>query len=396
MIAPPQECCGLPMISNGLYQGARNKARRNVDVLAEYARQGYRIVGTSTSCTHTLKAEYEEMLDVRDEDAHAVSQATWDICEFLLDLHEQGRLDTGFGRLDEELPYHAPCQLRSHGIGLPAMDLFALVPGLRAVDMDHDCCGIAGTYGLKKEKYDIAMRVGDAAVPEDRGERRRRDRLRLRDVPLADRVGDEPTVAAPGRDPRRGVRGRRRNARRATARTLGRMRVLVVGAGAVGSFLGWAVAAGGGETTLVRRAFDGTPGARTPLRLVRPDGTEAPVDVGVVRSVADAPAPDLVIVAVRQYDLPAALDSLAVLPDVALLTAQNGVGAEEAAAAARPAGTLLAASVTASVEREPDGSVRWLRRGGVALAPVRGDAAALIEGLSTTFRAAGVRCRRTP
>jgi glycerol-3-phosphate dehydrogenase subunit C len=161
VIAPPQECCGLPMISNGLYQGARNKARRNVDVLAEYARLGYRIVGTSTSCTHTLKAEYEEMLDVRDGDAHAVSQATWDICEFLLDLHEQGRLDTGFGRLDEELPYHAPCQLRSHGIGLPAMDLFALVPGLRAVDMDHDCCGIAGTYGLKKEKYDIAMRVGD-------------------------------------------------------------------------------------------------------------------------------------------------------------------------------------------------------------------------------------------
>ena len=161
VIAPPQECCGLPMISNGLYQGARNTARRNVDVLTEYARLGYRIVGTSTSCTHTLKAEYEEMLDVRDGDAHAVSQATWDICEFLLDLHEQGRLDTGFGRLDEELPYHAPCQLRSHGIGLPAMDLFALVPGLRAVDMDHDCCGIAGTYGLKKEKYDIALRVGD-------------------------------------------------------------------------------------------------------------------------------------------------------------------------------------------------------------------------------------------
>ena len=26
--------------------------------------------------------------------------------------------------------------------------------------MDHDCCGIAGTYGLKREKYDIGMRVG--------------------------------------------------------------------------------------------------------------------------------------------------------------------------------------------------------------------------------------------
>ena len=40
------------------------------------------------------------------------------------------------------------------------MDLFALVPGLRARDMDHDCCGIAGTYGMKKEKYGIGMAVG--------------------------------------------------------------------------------------------------------------------------------------------------------------------------------------------------------------------------------------------
>lgn len=161
VIVPPQVCCGLPLISNGLYAEARERARFNLGSLALYARRGYRIVGTSTSCTHTLKAEYREMLDVDDDDGRAVAEATWDICEFLLDLHERGRLDTGFGRLDQELPYHAPCQLRSHGIGLPALDLFALVPGLRAVDLDHDCCGIAGTYGLKSEKYDIAMAVGE-------------------------------------------------------------------------------------------------------------------------------------------------------------------------------------------------------------------------------------------
>lgn len=161
VIVPEQVCCGLPLISNGLYGGARRKARRNIDVLAGYARAGYRIVGTSTSCTHTLKAEYREMLDMDDADARAVAQATWDICELLLDLHDEGRLDTRFGALDMTLPYHAPCQLRSHGIGLPALDLFALVPGLDAVDTDHDCCGIAGTYGLKKEKYDIAMAVGE-------------------------------------------------------------------------------------------------------------------------------------------------------------------------------------------------------------------------------------------
>jgi glycerol-3-phosphate dehydrogenase subunit C len=59
------------------------------------------------------------------------------------------------------LPYHAPCQLRGHGIGLPPLDLFALVPGLQTIDLDHDCCGVAGRYGLKKEKHDIAMAVGE-------------------------------------------------------------------------------------------------------------------------------------------------------------------------------------------------------------------------------------------
>ena len=161
VIVPPQVCCGLPLVSNGLYREARGRARRNTDILAPYARAGYRIVGTSTSCTHTLKAEYEEMLDLHDDDTVAVARATWDICELLLDLHDRGALDTRFGRLAGDLPYHAPCQLRSHGIGLPALDLLALVPGLRPLDMDHDCCGIAGTYGLKREKYDIAMRVGE-------------------------------------------------------------------------------------------------------------------------------------------------------------------------------------------------------------------------------------------
>ena len=160
VIVPPQECCGLPFISNGLYEHARSKARRNLDALAPFARAGYRIVGTSTSCTYALKAEYREMLDLADDDARAVADATWDICELLADVHERGELDTGFAPVSESLPYHPPCQLKSHGVGTPAMDLFALVPGLRAVDSDHDCCGAAGTYGLKAERWQIAHDVG--------------------------------------------------------------------------------------------------------------------------------------------------------------------------------------------------------------------------------------------
>jgi glycerol-3-phosphate dehydrogenase subunit C len=35
-----------------------------------------------------------------------------------------------------------------------------LIPGLRVWEIDADCCGIAGTYGYKAEKRDIAEAVG--------------------------------------------------------------------------------------------------------------------------------------------------------------------------------------------------------------------------------------------
>lgn len=176
------------------------------------------------------------------------------------------------------------------------------------------------------------------------------------------------------------------------------MRVLVVGAGAVGSFLGWAVAAGGGRTTLVRRSFAGPAGTREPLTVARPDGTTRSVEVELVADPATTPEPpELILVAVKQYDLPAALEALRAWPAAPLVTAENGVGAEEAASAARPGTTRLAASVTASVERARDGSVGWLRTGGLGLAPVDGaDAAAVAKGFAALVEAAGVPVRLLP
>ena len=125
-------------------------------------RAGYPVVATSTSCGLMLKQEGREILGLEDdEDLRDVGRATYDICEYLRDLLDEGRLDTNFRPVELTVAYHSPCQQRGHGIGKPALDLLALVPGLRVIELDVDCCGIAGTYGLKREKYDIAMQVGD-------------------------------------------------------------------------------------------------------------------------------------------------------------------------------------------------------------------------------------------
>ena len=170
VIVPRQGCCGLPLQSNGLYPAARHYVRDLARTLAPYARTGHDIVSTSTSCGLMLKREAREILGMEDDDdLRAVSGRLYDICEYLALMHERGELRTDLlTPLDMDAPYHAPCQLRGHGVGTPAMELMQLIPGLRPRQVDAVCCGVAGTYGLKREKYDVAMAVGEPVFDQVR------------------------------------------------------------------------------------------------------------------------------------------------------------------------------------------------------------------------------------
>jgi glycerol-3-phosphate dehydrogenase subunit C len=157
---PRQGCCGLPLQSNGLFDGARKALTRLARDLTAGGREDP-VVASSTSCGLMLKREGREILGLVDEGLSAVGRRTFDVCEYLLDLHGRGLLDTGFQPLPLTVVYHAACQQRGHGMGTPALDLLGLIPELRVLQSDADCCGMAGTYGVKKEKYEIAMAVGE-------------------------------------------------------------------------------------------------------------------------------------------------------------------------------------------------------------------------------------------
>jgi glycerol-3-phosphate dehydrogenase subunit C len=156
---PEQNCCGLPMQSNGDFEAARAYARNNIRKLARWVRDGYDIVGTSTSCTLAIKHEYQAVLGLDDPDLELVAQNTYDIFEYLAVLDDRGLLNTRLVKRAEKVVYHAPCQQRSHGFGRPAAGFMRRF-GFTVIESNVDCCGVAGTYGLKTEKYDIAARVG--------------------------------------------------------------------------------------------------------------------------------------------------------------------------------------------------------------------------------------------
>jgi glycerol-3-phosphate dehydrogenase subunit C len=159
VVVPRQNCCGLPLLSNGEFDAARKLHQNNVRSLVEYARQGIPIVGTSTSCTLTLKEEAPDLLEMHDPDTLLVSQMTYDINEFLLTL--PAFADLPFQPLPLTLPYHQPCQYKAHRLGNPAVEVLAHIPELTIVESETTCCGIAGTYGYKAEKYEIARAIGE-------------------------------------------------------------------------------------------------------------------------------------------------------------------------------------------------------------------------------------------
>ncbi|MBA2515484.1 MAG: anaerobic glycerol-3-phosphate dehydrogenase subunit C, partial [Solirubrobacterales bacterium] len=164
-----QDCCGLPLQSNGLFEPARKYVSKLSGRLAPSARAGIDIVATSTSCSLMLKREAREILGMDDDpDLRVVSERMFDICEYLLALHRRGELRTDFRPVPMTVTYHAPCQQQGHGIGKPALGLFALIPELRVIENDATCCGVAGTYGIKKEKYAIAMKVGEGLFAQIR------------------------------------------------------------------------------------------------------------------------------------------------------------------------------------------------------------------------------------
>ena len=168
VVIPQQGCCGLPLQSNGLFEAARGYARYNLQWLAPFARDGIPIVGTSTSCTLSLKHDYRAILGLDGEDAEDVAGGTYDLFEYLT-LVVPGALDRlEFMPVRARALYHAPCQLRAHGIGAPALEVLRRIPGLKVEISESDCCGVAGTYGLKREKFDVALAVGKGLLEQVR------------------------------------------------------------------------------------------------------------------------------------------------------------------------------------------------------------------------------------
>ena len=150
---------GMPLISQGVLEPARQAAEQNVAMLAEAVRQGYKIVSTEPSAVLALTHEYPILLP-GDHDAILVAENTFEACHYLWSCHQRGKLELNFSPLNTSIGYHTPCHTKALEIGAPAENLLRLIPGLQVKKIEKGCSGMAGMYGMQRTNYRNSLRAG--------------------------------------------------------------------------------------------------------------------------------------------------------------------------------------------------------------------------------------------
>ncbi len=153
-----EACCGMPKLELGDLESVAANKDKNIPKLAKLAREGYAIVTPIPSCTLMFKQELPLMFP-DEEDVQLVKAAMWDPFEYFIARNRDGLLNTDFKESLGHVSYHIPCHSRVQNVGKKTAETLKLVPGTE-VNVVERCSGHSGTWGVKKEFHDQAMKIG--------------------------------------------------------------------------------------------------------------------------------------------------------------------------------------------------------------------------------------------
>ena len=153
-----EKCCGVALISNGFKDQAVKQAELNLGSIRKAVGRGEPVLTTSSTCTFTMRDEYAHILEIDNSDVrNSIALAT----KFIFELVDAGKVKLVFkDDYSKRIAYHTPCHMEKLGWAVYSTSLMRMIPGVDFNMLDSQCCGIAGTYGFKKEHYNDSQNIG--------------------------------------------------------------------------------------------------------------------------------------------------------------------------------------------------------------------------------------------
>ena len=94
-----------------------------------------------------------------DEDVKTLSQASFDISEYIIDIKKSNGLVEGLQPLDGGVSVHISCHARAQNMGQKAAEMMKLLPETPLKIVER-CSGHGGAWGVRKENFEVGLKVG--------------------------------------------------------------------------------------------------------------------------------------------------------------------------------------------------------------------------------------------
>ncbi|MEQ1498025.1 MAG: heterodisulfide reductase-related iron-sulfur binding cluster [Novosphingobium sp.] len=173
------DCCGMPKFENGDLPAVAGAAKRISAHFKPLIEAGWDVVALTTSCALMLKFEWP-LIDTASQDVKLLSQHTFDVAEYVVALAKE----TGLAPIEpmpQSIAVHFACHARAQNMGAKAMEMLRLIPEAKPA-LTERCSGHGGKWGIFKENFDRAIKVGRPAA---RGLMRDQPDLVVSECPLA-------------------------------------------------------------------------------------------------------------------------------------------------------------------------------------------------------------------
>jgi FAD/FMN-containing dehydrogenase/Fe-S oxidoreductase len=157
----PNLCCGRPLISQGLLAEAREQAERNVDRLQSVLLDDRPLAFFEPSCLSAMREDVPAL--VRGDHR----QRAFDLARKSVLFEELVESTCASGAAlplqpgPSEVLLHGHCHQKSMGLVAPAKALLARIPDATVVDLDAGCCGMAGSFGYGRGRYDVSKAIAE-------------------------------------------------------------------------------------------------------------------------------------------------------------------------------------------------------------------------------------------
>jgi glycerol-3-phosphate dehydrogenase subunit C len=155
------ECCAMPSLENGDLPVVAAAAQRVSAHFAALIEDGYEIVPLTTSCALMLKFEWP-LIHPNDAAVLQLSENTYDLAQYIVKLSKATGL-MPIPAMDSRIAVHFACHSRAQNMGPQAMEMMKLIPHAKPT-LTERCSGHGGKWGIFKENFDTAVKVGRPAA----------------------------------------------------------------------------------------------------------------------------------------------------------------------------------------------------------------------------------------